>query len=433
MIREPIHKIEPLYPDVLGAITGGKRINLDKLQVALGIHPTRAYINQPIEVIVIFQNMVDQMMQIKVGVQVPTSDRRNEPVVIDLAKKTIGLGLRPGEVGVLHIPIAPLPPTQPGTGFPVRLAVRYRTAEEGRAIRPITGGAPPSVLSVSNFKLQALKEVQYEAHTWNESSDILTTYFDIAPKRIPPMNEDLEPRYESLWTLEEAGQQERELIQSRIPMALRVASSLTKSVVYQPMLQTVEERFAERGMPLHPGETQAIAKMITYTLDEGLELEHAFPLQESRWFQTLVQVIAHDEALVDMKKGQLAVQYLFEPALYDAVLLGFATVQPKVREHLGDKREQANFAQRLMLWYAGQGAPDPSYIYLPLAMGGVVINQMVSTRDDNPWYLIDDLRQAIRGRIRMGVNAEGMTLFQIMTDLLNEAEDSLRRARVPRP
>ena len=120
-------------------ITGGTRISMDKLQCALGIFPTQTYMNQPVEVILILQNMVDQPMQIKVGLQLPSQDKKGHPVVIDADKKTLTLSMRPGEVGVLRIPIIPLPPTQPGTGFPVRVAVRYRTPNEGHAVRPPAG------------------------------------------------------------------------------------------------------------------------------------------------------------------------------------------------------------------------------------------------------------------------------------------------------
>ena len=78
---------EPMYPDVLGAITGGTRISMDQLQCALGIFPQRTYINQPVEVILILQNMVDQSMQVKVGLQLPTQDKKGLPVVIDTPRK----------------------------------------------------------------------------------------------------------------------------------------------------------------------------------------------------------------------------------------------------------------------------------------------------------------------------------------------------------
>lgn len=424
-----LKSFEPFYPDVLGAITGGARINMDKIQVALGIFPRRTVINQPVEVIIILQNMVNQPMQIKVGIQLPNEDKQGEPMVIDLPKKTLSLGLRPGEVGVLRVPVVPLPPTKPGNGVPVRVAVRYRTPAEGQAVRPPGGGAPPSVLSVSSFKLQALKDVQFAAHTWNQSTDIITSYFDIAPKRIPPSTQPLDAQYETLWTHEEMAE-ERELVLAKVADARRVAAKLTRSL-YAPVLKAVEDRFADRGMPLHPAEAQAIAKMVTYALDEGYELEPGFKQEDARWFHTLCQVLAHDESLEDLKRDELVLRYLFDSALYDAVILGFAVVQPKVKEDLGDAAERAGFANRILSWFAGQGQPDLSYAYLPLVLGGVVVNQVISSRDDNPWDMILDLREAVRGRARL-VTGEAAAIFGLMRELLDEAEDSLKRARIPR-
>jgi hypothetical protein len=423
--------LQPMYPDVLGAITGGTRISMDSLQCALGIFPRRTYINQPVEMILILQNMVDQPMQIKVGIQLPTQDKKGDPVVLDTPKKTLSLGMRPGEVGVLRVPIVPHPPTQAGSQFPVRVAVRYRIPNEGRAVRPPTGGAPPTVLSISSFKLQALREVEFAAHTWNQSAEIITSYFDIAPKRIPPVSENLQARYESLWT-HEAMADEREMVLSRIPDARRVAGGLTRTRVYRPLIKAVEDRFADRGMPLHPGESSAIAKLMTYTLDEGLELEPGFQVEESRWFQTLCQVLAHDERLEDLDRGELAVRYLFDAALYDAVLLGFGVITPKVKEDLGDTAERMNYANRILTWFAGQGEADLSYVYLPLVLGGVVINQIVTNKDDNPWIMVLQLREAYRGRARL-VTGEAAAIFTMLGELLNQAEESLRRARVPRP
>lgn len=429
-MKENINRIEPLYPDVLGAITGGTRISMDSLQCALGIFPQMTYVNQPVEVILILQNMVDQNMQIKVGLQLPSQDKKGNPVVIDTEKKTLALGMRPGEVGVLRIPIVPLPPTQPGTQFPVRIAVRYRTPTEGRAVRPPTGGAPPTVLSISTFKLQALREVAFHAHTWNESAEIITTYFDIAPKRLPPVNQDFQPRYESLWTMEEM-EEERELAQSKREDALRVSGGLSHKVIYNTVLAGVDEHFANRGMPLHPGEAKAVTKMLIYTLDEGLDLEPGFAMEESRWFQTLCQVLAHDPSVEYLDRGELAVRHLLDAALYDAIVLGFATIDPKVKEDLGDLHERMSYANRVLTWFAGQGEPDPSYIYLPLAMGGVVVNLLVTPKDENPWLMLDQLTEATRGRARLA-SGDDATIFKLMDALLDQAEDALRRARVSR-
>jgi hypothetical protein len=424
-------KFEPLYPDVLGAITGGTRINMDQLQVALGIFPQRTYLNQPVEMVLILQNMVDETMQIKVGVQLPSEDKKGNPVVMDTPRKTLSLSLRPGEVGVLRTPIVPRPPTPPGTKFPVRVAVRFRTAKPGRAIRSPAGGAPPSILSVSSFKLQVLRDVPFSAHTWNQSTDIITTYFDIAPKIMPDLNTELKAQYESLWTHEDMAE-ERELVRSKVEDARRVSNGLTRSSVYLPFLAAIEERFANRDLPLHPGEAKAIAKMMTYTLDEGMELEPGFNMEDSRWFQTLCQVLAHDESVEDWDKGTLAVRYLFEATLFDSILLGFGVAQPKISENLGNDAEKISYANRILAWYAGQGQADLSYAYLPLVMGGIVINQFATVKSENPWIMLAELQEALKGRSKL-FTGEAITIFKLTQNLLAGAEDSLRRSRIPRP
>jgi len=424
-------EFEPLYPDVLGAITGGTRINLDSLQCALGIFPGRTYLNQPVEIVLILQNMVDQIMQVKVGFQTPAEDRKGRPVVIDIPKKTLTLGLRPGEVGVLRTPIVPRPPTQPGHRFPVRVAVRYRTPKPGQRVRPFSGGPPPSILSISSFKLQVLRDVQFSAETWHQSTDVLTTYFDIAPRIMPDVRSDLRARYESLWTHEEIGSMLEQAL-ARVEDARRVATGLTRTAVYPYLLDAITERFAARGLPLHPGEAIAIAKMMTYTLDEGLELEQGFSVEESRWFKTLCQLLAYDENLEDLPKGDLATEYLFEAALYDAILLGFGVIEPRVREDLGDHAERVQYANRVLSWMAGQGEPDLSYAYLPLIMGAVLVNELANVKPDNPWTMIDLLREALRGRARL-FTGEKVTIFNMTADMLKIGDDMLRRARVPRP
>ncbi|MBZ0296544.1 MAG: hypothetical protein K8L99_28545 [Anaerolineae bacterium] len=428
--KDNIH-FEPMYPDVLGAITGGTRITMQDLQCAVGVYPERTFLNQPIEVVVILQNLVDQNMQIKVGIQMPKEDRKGNPIVMDIAKKILTVGLRPGEVGVLHIPMVPRPPTKAGTHLPVRVAVRYRIPGPGKPVRPQTGGAPPSILGISSFKLQALRDVSFAAHTWGQSTDIITTYFDIAPKILPALNQNIKARYESLWTYEEM-ETEREIVLAKVNDAYRVANGLTRHSIYDALLDAIDERFALRDLPLHPGEAQAIAKIMTYTLDEGLTLEPGFELEESRWFQTLCQLLAHDEEVEDLPRGILAVDYLFDAALYDAVLLAFGVIKPKVDEDLGNHSEQLGYANRILNWYVGQESADLSYAYLPLVMGGIVVNLMATKTDDNPWYMIDYLNEALRGRARL-FTGESVAIFKITRKLLEDADDTLRRARVNRP
>jgi hypothetical protein len=405
---------------------------MPKLQAALGIFPRRTFINQPVEIILILQNMVDQDMQVAVGLQLPNQDKKGNPVVIDVPKKAFALGLQPGEVGVLRVPIVPQPPTQPGTGFPIRVGVRYQLPPgESKLVRPLTGGAPPSVLSVSSVEMHVLQEVEYEPFSFNAAAQLIQSSFDIAPKRVPPPTEPLRSRFKTIWRQEEM-REETELVMAKIEEARQLSNTFTRNSVFKPLITAVTERFGDQGMPLHPGEAKAIAKMMTYALDEGMELEAGFALEDSRWFQVLCQVLAHDDAPQGMVPGEIVTRYLFDATLYDAVVLGFSVIDPKIKEDLGDANERMGHANRILDWLGGQAEPDMSYIYLPLAMGGVVLNRIIALREENPWTMLLELREATRGRAKLAAG-EMTTVFKLANNLLDFAEESLRRANIVPP
>ncbi len=428
-------QFKPLYPDVLGAVTGGVRISMNHLQVAVGIFPKQAYINQPVEVAVVLQSMVDQSMRVKVAVRVPAEDKQGRPVVIGIAKKMVAVGLRPGEVGVVRLPFVPHLPTKPGKDLPVRVAIRYRlpVEDDSEFIRPPDGGPPPSVIGVSPFRLQVLRQIAFDAHTWNESAEIITTYFNIAPKRIPHQPRDLEYSYETLWAPEQI-EQERKQAYSHIGEAREIAKGLAHPSAYWNFLDTIGERCAKRGMPLHPGEAKAIAKMLSYTVDEAPQLEPDFKLENMRWFHTLCQVLAQDESRVNMDRGELITTYLYEAVIYDAVLLAFKVIAFRVKEDLGNKSEQINFASRILSWFSGHGQPDLNYLYLPLILGGVAVNRLVLlNREDNPWTMLSELREAQKGRIRLAPDEETIIVFEMLQALLEQAERELRQHRIDPP
>ena len=420
-------QFEPLYPDVLSAITGGLRIGMDTLHLAVGVFPRSVYLNQPVEIVIVLQNMVDQPMDVKIGVQLPTKDSAGKVIHMMTPKKVMDLQLKPGEVGVARLPVIPMPPTMPNADIPIRVAVRKRS-RGGNMIRSAVGGAPPSALMISPYKLQALREVDFVDHPYDQSPEIVTVTFDVAAKRLASVPPDLKPRYESLWTRDQMND-ERQNIRAKLSDARMVADELTHSMLMQPMLRMVDEVFALRGLPLYPGEARAIAKCLVYTLDNSLAFDQTFKLEESRWYQTLAQALAHDEGVAKMEPAALVTRYLFEAALYDAVLIGFAQIRPRVRINLGDKTERVAYANKLLSWLAGLSEPDLTYIYLPLALGGVVVNHIVGGKNDDPWQMIAELREAYRARIKV-VSGEIVTVFDMLDKLLDRSEDELRRARV---
>ncbi len=422
----------PFYPDVLGAITGGTRITMEKIQFALGIFPQQVYINQPFEAVLVLQSMIDVEMNIKIGIQLPSSDKRGNLVVLETPTPQINIKLSGGEVGILRAPIVGRPPTQPGKDFPLRVALRYRAPENVNFVRPPTGGAPPSVLTISPFKLQVLRDVAFEGHTWNNSSELITTYFELAPKRIPQPPALPKARYEALWTRDQMADEIR-LAKERIEDARQLAQSSLYSGTYESFKAVVEDRFAARGMPLHPGEVMAIAKMMAYVIDEAPVLEQIEP-ENTRWFMSLCQVLAHDPDLMeDMDRNDIIAQYVFDDVMYEAVFMGFRILETKVNENLGSKRERIEYANRILGWWAGRGEPDLSYIYLPLVLGGLAVHRLVRHASrENPWEMLDALEEAMRGRMRLA-DTDSVVVFNMLEDLLEQAARGLRAQRIDRP
>ncbi len=210
-----------------------------------------------------------------------------------------------------------------------------------------------------------------------------------------------------------------------------LASSFSRIAIYEPLLYAVDETYAARGLPLHPGETHAIAKMLTYTLDDRSRVDPNYKIEDERWFQALCQVLAHDENAAHWTPGELVSHYLFEAILYDGILTAFNVIRSRIKVNLGDRAERVAYADKVMRWLAGQIEPDLIYIYLPLALGGVVVNYQVTWPGDDPWYVIDGLREAYRGRVRL-IQGDAMEIFDILDKLLARGEEELRRSRIQR-
>jgi hypothetical protein len=213
--------------------------------------------------------------------------------------------------------------------------------------------------------------------------------------------------------------------------ARRIAASFTRAAVLVSLINAVDERYATRGLPLHPGEAGAIAKMLMYTLDDRSQMDSKYRLEDQRWFQTLCQVLANDELVADLMPGEIVAEYLLEPLIYEAIMLGFALIRTRVKVNLGDDAERTNYANRMMRWLSGQADPDLVYIYLPLALGGVIVNHQVTGPGDDPWDVIDGVREAYRGRVRL-VEGDAIEIFEILDKLLARGADELRRLRIER-
>ena len=243
---------------------------------------------------------------------------------------------------------------------------------------------------------------------------------------------NLKPRYESLWK-QHAMREEIKLARTYYDESLDIARSMAYGSAYIWMLDAVEERFARRGMPLHPGESKAIAKMMTYTVDEAVNREPNYDVEKTRWFKGLCSVYAGRPELMHENRNEVISKYVFEGVLYEALLMAFRILKTRVKENLGSKAEQLNYADKVLTWFAGHGEADLSYVYLPLVLCGLAISRLVKSNvTESPWDISDELIEAYHGRSRLITNTADV-VFDMLDELLEKHQKTLRAQRIERP
>ena len=415
-----------LYPDVLGLITD-KRVSLGSLQYAVGAYPKRAFLHQPLEIVLVLQNMVDQNMKLKIGIRPPTQDRRGNPAIVEIDKKTLSLGLRAGEVGVMRIPITPLPPSRPGTGYPVQVAVRYRLPPdtEPRIVRPPHQGVKPSNLNISPYKLQAFREVAFEAVPWYESTDVVTTFFDIAQKVMPKPAEPHKAGYETLWTGNDMAREVAFVQKNGIEEAQHMAIDFRQLGIYEVLSDELYRIYAERDMELLPGEVDVAAHMCLYVIDRSVRGLDDVALENTRWFNTLAQLIAHDPDVTDLPPEDIIKEYLFDSILYDACLYGYQLLDEKGIIRVQSLHEHQDYINELLLWLAGNGIPSLRYLYEPLIFGGLLINHVSLLGANNPKDTVLTLRDTRHRREQNATSEEEQEIIATLDKLLIQAQRNL--------
>src|SRR5579859_7009356 len=119
------------YPDVLGTITGGARLNVDLVQCALAAYPPSTAVGQPFEGLVLLQNTIDKPVQVDVTLQLPRKDANGNRITMITPKDQVQVTLQGGETGLLHIPIVPHLPTQPSQDNVLSVQVQTRAPTKG--------------------------------------------------------------------------------------------------------------------------------------------------------------------------------------------------------------------------------------------------------------------------------------------------------------
>lgn len=411
-------------PDVLGMITGGIRATNEVIQYAFAIHPLSITVGQAFEGLVLIQNNCDKPINAKVMLRLPRKDMEGRLMSLVTQKETIEINMNPGETGLLHLPIGALPPTQPSEGTLIGVRVETKVPRGASPVRPSEGGRSASYLSMSPFRLTILRQAGFTAQ---EENGYLVRLVDILAGQInaPPPN--LAHRYETLWSVRELPQEQAKHAQLS-EKAEKYAASISHTQTLIPLIKLTEKRFSEAGMPLHPGESIFIAKILAYAMEDGMEAQEVCPVHQAAWFQELIAVIEDDTLL---KNYEALTGRLYMALIRDAVRLGLVMVEKATGESLGSADDHRVYALEVARVLETKVGIDLSHVYLPLLLAGIIVNYDVKTSGENLWGNITQQREAWRGRVRL-VGSEFEWISGVLSNLLYEAEQLLIQNGIPK-
>src|SRR5215213_5643798 len=136
-----------VYPDILGAITNGKRLNINVLQVAGATRPPAINAGSPFEAVVLLQNAAATDIDAVIQLILPETDLAGQRGRFSTKMtRPVRIGLRPGEVGFTTLPVMITHQAMPGKDYMFRLEIQVEQKERNNnRVRDENGGTPITI------------------------------------------------------------------------------------------------------------------------------------------------------------------------------------------------------------------------------------------------------------------------------------------------
>ncbi len=418
----------PNYPDLLGAVTGGPRLNLDVVQGALAVRPFQAPAGQPFEVVFLLQNASDVDVDVVIAPVLPDKDAAGQKERFSLKSSKLRIGLRPAEVGFMTLPVLSSAQTKPARGYTIGLNVEVKRVgkERPQRVRETNGGGRFNIEELSDAvqkQISTLRMLHFSADNGGKKN-FARAAFEVHPAASASTAE-LKPNWVSLWTLRDY-MDEYTMAQKVWPVAQKIAKQLTRDKIFMPLLKSIQTNFQACGYPLSSPEALFIAKQLTLILEQGVTAATSVDPRPDwpHWFAKLVKLLYGDEGLANSPVEQIATQLLFNELVYDGIMQGFTMVGTVLNEDFGTPDETGHYAADIVDLLGHTKPLDFARAYLPLILGGLIACGRVVMPGEQLINTIELLSKALANREREK-NEDNDFIFDMAHKLIVRAEDSL--------
>ncbi len=431
------------FPDLLGYITGGPRLVVNGVHVALAIRPAQARAGQPFEVIVLAQSAVDVDIDLIVTLSLPDVDARRQRGRFTAKSSRIVVGMKPAEVGYLVIPVMPLPDAQPSPNYKISVDVDTKMQARGTRVRSDTGGGRLNTRFLPDGaieKMDALRSLKFA--TKRAGRVALEASFELLPPKLGHSTESIKTGWISLAKIADYKDPRLALRQYGDLITTQLLPRLKREQMFEPLIAATQEVFSKGGFVLRDCEAKLIARLMALILEyadpkdsahgyiaagkfaiKPLLVRDPLTVDENihipQWMQGMLSSIAQDERTASFPSKVIPSTHFFD-LLYDATLFGFELVTGATGEDLGSPTEIDDYARQNISFLKRGSGMDFSRVYLPLVMGGILVNDRLLMEKEDPSALLREEGAVIEERV-FEIADDDMPIYNMTNQLIMQA------------
>ncbi|MCA0454456.1 MAG: hypothetical protein LCI00_10815 [Chloroflexi bacterium] len=435
---------QPVFPDILGSITGGARFNVNAAQVALAVRPRNVRAGRPFEVILLIQNAADSDLDVTAILQLPQDAKKKPNRFIAKAERLV-VGLRPAEVGYVVLPVTSLPDTAISDIYKVGVSVDVKVAGKPKRIRANDGGGAVELDMLNPEtveKMNDLKKLTFSTSKRGLMGTVLEVPFNVLSAQIGQLV-DLKAQWVSLWKISDLRDERVLLARYGDALQTTLLPRLKRELVYAPLYQTTEDRFRQAGYTLQAAEAHYITKLLVYILEMAAPEENTTDyLSDERynvalalkrfqrgetaqpvlpgWCKAMLKAIDTNPSAAEQPASVLA-GHVYDELLRDAMRLGFQMVGTATGENMGSEEDIHDYIEKwITKLNAGQAVLRFSDVYLPLLLGGVIIYDRAVLKTEKVGEMLTELSRYIKSSYAE-VSAEDEMVYSITEQIIDRA------------
>ncbi len=408
------------YPDLLGYITGGQHCNVGAAQVAAAVRPRIVHAGRPFEVILLVQSAVEDDIDVTMALRLPGSDAKKQRERFISKTHRLVVTVKGAEVGYIVLPVTTLPDIAVSDGYKIGVEVDVRMLGGSERIRAQEGGGDLDLERLTpetRAEVEALKSLTFQTARQRSTINVPVTVMSGTVGKMT----DFKPGWVSVCKLDDYHDSRLLLHRYGGTVQVNTLPKLKRSLLLQPLVDTTQTCFAEAGYPLQEPEAYAIAKLMTLVLEyatprynahgniaaRGFDVEALIardpfsfetPPPLPHWFSGFIGTLERDERAA-LHPAQVIPRYLYDDLLRDAVDFGFDLVVETTGEDMGSAEERATYREQLIALLKHKSGLDFSRVYLPLVIGGLLINEQVIIKEENPTELLRAVSAALDARL----------------------------------